>query len=105
MDILRWEPLSARDISGAMHIPEKEVYGHLEHIRRTIHASGLFLEITPAECRSCGFVFAKRYRLTPPGRCPVCRGESVFEPLFAIRPTDPHPHPASGHPLPEGEGN
>lgn len=89
MELLQWEPLSARDLSGALHIPEKEVYGHLEHIRRSIHASGRQLEVTPAECRSCGFVFAKRERLTPPGRCPVCRSEAVFEPLFALRPTDP----------------
>ena len=90
MELLRWEPLSARDISGALHIPEKEVYGHLEHIRRSIHGSGQTLEITPAECRSCGFLFAKRDRLTSPGRCPVCRSEAVYEPLFALRPTDRH---------------
>jgi len=89
-EILRREPLSARDISGSLHIPEKEVYDHLEHIRRSIHGSGLLLEITPAECRACGFVFAKRDRLTPPGKCPVCRSEALFEPLFALRPADRH---------------
>lgn len=85
MDLIRDEPLSARDISTRAHTPEKEVYGHLEHIRISIHASGAFLEITPAECRGCGFVFAKRDRLTSPGKCPVCRNEAIFEPLFAIR--------------------
>lgn len=85
MDLIRDTPLSAREISGGAHIPEKEVYGHLEHIRRSIHAAGCFLEITPPRCRSCGFVFAKRERLTPPGKCPVCRHEAIEEPLFAIR--------------------
>ena len=83
--LLRDGPISARDISVGVRIPEKEVYGHLEHIRHTVHASGDLLEVTPAECNACGFVFVKRERLTPPGKCPVCRQENIFDPLFAIR--------------------
>jgi len=78
-------PLSAREISVRAHIPEKDVYGHLEHIRHSLHSCGSHLEVTPAECRSCGFAFTKRARLTPPGKCPVCRCETIFESLFAIR--------------------
>ena len=80
------QPLSPREISVQAHLAEKDVYGHLEHIRHSLHAAGRHLVVTPPECRSCGFVFAKRDRLTPPGRCPICRGETIFEPLFAIRP-------------------
>ncbi len=79
------EPLSAREISVRAHLMEKDVYSHLEHIRHSLHAAGSHLEVTAAECRSCGFVFSKRDRLTPPGKCPVCRCESIFEPLFTIR--------------------
>ena len=85
IELIRDQPLPAKEISARVHITEKEVYGHLEHIRLSIHASGGLLEVTPAECRACGFVFTKRDRLTPPGRCPVCRHEAIFEPLFAIR--------------------
>ncbi|MFQ6758403.1 hypothetical protein MWR57_07290 [Desulfovibrionaceae bacterium CB1MN] len=56
-------PVSAKDISTAVHLPEKEVSSHLEHIRRSLHATGAVLAITPAECRACGFVFAKRDRM------------------------------------------
>lgn len=84
IDLLRERPLSALQISTEIRIPVKDVYGHLEHIRRSMHVSGAVLQITPAECRACGFVFAKRDRLTPPSRCPVCRHEAIFEPLFAL---------------------
>jgi len=84
-ELIRDEPLSAREISVQAHLMEKEVYGHLEHIRHSLHAAGRQLEVTPAECRACGFVFSKRDRLTPPGKCPLCRCETIFEPLFAIR--------------------
>jgi predicted Zn-ribbon and HTH transcriptional regulator len=88
--LLSRQTLSAKDISFEASIAEKEVYGHLEHIRRSIHAIGGVLEMTPAECRTCGFVFAKRDRLTPPGKCPVCRSESINEPLFTIRGAEEH---------------
>ncbi len=81
---LREGERSARELSAEIGIPERDVYGHLEHIRKTMSASGGRLLVTPAECKKCGFVFSKRERLKRPGKCPVCRGESIHEPLFSI---------------------
>ena len=74
---------SAKELSGLIRISEKEVYDHLDHVRKSMHRGG-WLVIAPAECRKCGFVFSKRERLRKPGRCPVCRAESIQEPLFSI---------------------
>ena len=86
--LLREQTLTAQEISCEVHIAEKEVYGHLEHIRLSIHAIGERLQVSPAECRKCGFVFTKRDRLPPPSRCPVCRHEAILEPLFSIQALD-----------------
>ncbi len=75
-------PLSARDISAGVGVMEKEVVEHLEHIRKTFHSRFV---TTPAECRRCGFSFAKRERLKKPGRCPMCHSESVSAPLYSIK--------------------
>ncbi len=83
--LLAGEPCSAFELSGALGIPEKSVYEHLEHLRRTLHQGGRQLLVLPATCRKCGFVFGKRERLQRPGRCPLCRGQSLSAPLFAIR--------------------
>ncbi len=80
--LLEGETLSAREISAEVGIPEKEVYGHLEHIQTG--RGELRLVVTPAACRKCGFVFTKRERLKKPGKCPVCRSELIREPLFSI---------------------
>lgn len=85
IDALERQTLSARDISSAVRISEKEVYDHLVHIQKTISKKDCSLKITPAECRKCGFKFSKRERLKKPGRCPVCRGETIIDPLFSIQ--------------------
>lgn len=77
--------MSARDISGIVRVSEKDVYDHLYHIRKTLHNEELTLIITPARCRKCGFLFKKRERLEKPGKCPICHGESIEEPLFTIK--------------------
>lgn len=84
MRVLDGHTCSALEISAEVRVSEKEVFGHLEHIRRTLGEQNRKLVVTPAECLGCGFVFRKRDRLTAPGRCPVCHGEHIQEPLYSI---------------------
>jgi len=81
---LKGQTLSPMDISAAVHIPVKEVYEHLEHIRRSLIKQEHHLTIMPAECKKCGFIFKKREKLTKPGKCPICRSETIEEPLFSL---------------------
>jgi len=83
-EMLRETELTARDISRILGISEKEVYEHLPHIERS-EGPGTQLIAEPARCLRCGFVFTKRTRFTAPGRCPVCRSESISEPVYGIR--------------------
>lgn len=82
--LLEKGPHSAKEISIAIRIPEKEVENHLEHLRKSLHTEGRRLTQVPAECRGCGFVFRKRDRLKAPGRCPVCKGESISDSSFRV---------------------
>ncbi|WP_088536796.1 transcriptional regulator [Geobacter sp. DSM 9736] len=94
VDLLSDGSADARELSAAAGIPEREVYDHLEQIRHNRHEYTLV--VTPAACRGCGFVFGKRERVTKPGKCPVCRGEHIIPPKFAIEPT-PHHRPRKDH--------
>ena len=78
------EGVGAREISQTFGIPEREIYGHLEHIARSLKARGLRLEVEPARCLDCGFVFRKRRKLTPPGHCPSCRGSHLQRPRYRL---------------------
>jgi transcriptional regulator len=84
--VLKDQEMTAKDISQAVGIREKEVYEHLAHIARSKLAEGKFILI-PSTCKNCGFVFRKRDRLTPPGKCFLCRSEAITQPRFIIRTT------------------
>ncbi|MFL5354782.1 transcriptional regulator [Archangium sp.] len=77
--------LTARELSGLVGISEKDVAGHLEHLEKSLRAGGAALEVIPAECLACGFVFRDRRRLTRPGSCPECRSTRIEPPAFRIR--------------------
>ncbi|HXX52945.1 MAG TPA: hypothetical protein VEI28_00095 [Thermodesulfovibrionales bacterium] len=84
MDVLDGNSFSARDISAEVGISVREVFEHLGHIQKTRSRGDDHLVMTPAVCKKCGFVFKKRERLKKPGKCPVCRAESIQEPLFSL---------------------
>jgi predicted Zn-ribbon and HTH transcriptional regulator len=84
LSLLSGGPCTAKEISAAVRMPEREVGEHLEHLRKSLRAEGRRLEQVPAECRDCGFVFRKRHRLKSPGRCPVCKGEFISDPSFRV---------------------
>jgi predicted Zn-ribbon and HTH transcriptional regulator len=76
--------LSARQISGYLKIPEKDIYDHLEHIRKTLNKDNKHLLMNPASCTMCGFVYRKRDRVSTPGKCPLCHSSLIEPPSFSI---------------------
>jgi predicted Zn-ribbon and HTH transcriptional regulator len=81
ISLLWGRTLSAKEISAEISISEKMVYDHLEHINKR---RDLKLVARPSECRKCGFEFKKRERLKKPGKCPVCKSESITDPEFSL---------------------
>jgi len=82
--LLSEHELDARELAQELGLKEKEVYEHLEHVERSLAASGGRFIITPSRCLLCGYVFADRKRLTRPGRCPQCRRSKLQNPSFRI---------------------
>ena len=78
--------MTARELSGLLHIRESEVVPHLEHLERSLRRSRQRLAFEPAECLACGFRFATRRRLTRPGGCPLCRERRIAPPVFRLDP-------------------
>jgi transcriptional regulator len=76
--------LTAAEIGQRLGLREREVVAHLDHLQRSLAHVGMRLEVVPAECRGCGFVFQRRARLGRPGACPKCRAGRIEPPRFRI---------------------
>ncbi len=77
-------PMSAKDLSKRVGMPEHAVAGHLEHLARSLRHHRERLVMQPPECLACGEAFAKRTRYTRPGKCPRCHSRRITLPLFHI---------------------
>jgi len=83
-NFLKQADFSARELSKAVSIREKEIYDHLQHIEKSAKNKGYKFKVFAAQCISCGYTFKKRDRLTRPGRCPICKKEQIDPPRFQI---------------------
>jgi hypothetical protein len=81
---LKQADFSARELSKAVGIREKEVYDHLQHIEKSAKRQAFKFKVYPAQCNSCEYTFNKRERLTRPGRCPICKKQHIDPPRFQI---------------------
>lgn len=80
--IIERDEHSAKDISAEIGIREKDVYDHLDHIRKS---RGKAFIVTPARCKKCNFIFEKREKLKKPSKCPICHNQTIKAPLFKIK--------------------
>ncbi|HVL69317.1 MAG TPA: hypothetical protein VM364_18815 [Vicinamibacterales bacterium] len=78
------EPRTVSSLARELGLRRGDVEEDLRHAIRSARAAGELVDIEPAKCKQCGFVFEAE-RLSKPGKCPECRGTRIFEPLVSIR--------------------
>jgi predicted Zn-ribbon and HTH transcriptional regulator len=83
IELLSHEPRSVSSIARDMGLRRGDVEDDLEHALRSARAAGHRIEVVPARCKACDFVFAED-KLVKPGKCPACRGTRLFEPMIRI---------------------
>jgi len=84
IDLLSDDFRSASSLARELGLTRGDIEDDLRHALRSARASGHDLEIVPARCKSCGFVFGED-KLLKPGRCPACKGSRLLEPMIRIR--------------------
>jgi predicted Zn-ribbon and HTH transcriptional regulator len=84
IELLSETPRSVSSIAREMGIRRGDAEDDLRHALRSAEAAGHRVEVVPARCKDCGFVFGAD-RLTKPSRCPSCKGSRLFEPQICLR--------------------
>jgi predicted Zn-ribbon and HTH transcriptional regulator len=80
IDVLSREPRSVSWLARELGMTRGDVEEELRHALRSARAAGYRIDVLPARCRSCDFVFGED-KLTKPGKCPSCKGTRLFEPM------------------------
>ncbi len=78
--LIKDNPLSLDEICSTLLLNPHDALNHISHLKRSLKSN---LEIKPAVCKACGFIFKERSRLSPPGRCPKCKHERIAGPWFS----------------------
>jgi predicted Zn-ribbon and HTH transcriptional regulator len=81
IELLSHEPRSVSSLARELGLNRREVEEDLRHALRSAQAAGYRVEVLPARCKSCGFLFDTG-KLTKPSRCPACKGTRLFEPMI-----------------------
>jgi len=83
IDLLTNEPRSISSLARELGMTRADVEDDLRHLLRSARVRGDVVEVAPARCKSCGFVFGDQ-KLAKPGKCPACRGTRIYEPMIRI---------------------
>ena len=94
IEFLSHEPRSISWLARELGLRRGDLEEDLQHAVRSARAAGHRVEVIPARCKSCGFVFSDE-RLSKPGRCPACKGTRLFEPMIRIHEPAPTPPPGT----------
>jgi len=90
LDLLSHEPRSVSSLARELGVTRGDVDHDLRHALRSARAAGHRVEVIPARCKACEFVFSVE-KLTKPSRCPACKGTRLFEPMIWIAPGTDRP--------------
>ena len=84
IDLLSHEPRSASSIARELGMTRGDVEADLRHALRSARAAGHQVEVIPARCKQCDFVFSDD-KLSRPSRCPACKATRLYEPMIRIK--------------------
>jgi predicted Zn-ribbon and HTH transcriptional regulator len=84
IDLLSHDFRSVSSLARELGVTRGDVEDDVRHALRSARAAGHDIEVVPARCKSCNFVFGED-KLVKPGRCPACKGSRLFEPMIRIR--------------------
>lgn len=86
--LLKGTVLTLRQLAHLVRLRPGEVAEDLQHLEKSLVHSEWRIEVQPARCRKCDFVFGAD-KFQKPSKCPECRGTWLTEPEFGIVAREP----------------
>ena len=81
IELLSGKPRSVPSLARELGMARRDMEDDLRHALRSARAAGYKIDVLPARCKACGFVFDAE-KLSKPSRCPACKGTRLLEPMI-----------------------
>ena len=78
------EEMTLLELADLTNFPVKVVAQDLDSVRKTIRYDNKRIEVRPAVCMNCNYVFSGRSRVSDPHKCPECHSERITPQKFRI---------------------
>jgi predicted Zn-ribbon and HTH transcriptional regulator len=85
------EPKTAEEIANMLGLSRREaktIQEDIEYLMKSVKrrsGSAEIIEMIPARCSSCGYVFRDRDKVKRPTKCPRCKSERIQGPWFFLK--------------------
>ena len=84
IELLEEKEMSLKELGDVLNVPVKTIAQDIESVRKTIRSEGKKIEVQPAVCKACEYIFHGRTRVSDPHKCPKCHSERISSQNFRI---------------------
>jgi predicted Zn-ribbon and HTH transcriptional regulator len=89
VDLLtKTENMTLQELADITKSSVKTVAMDMDSVRKTIKYDNKRIEVKPAMCLNCNYVFYGRGRVSDPHKCPECHSERISPQIFRIVSND-----------------
>ncbi|MHA1970108.1 MAG: transcriptional regulator [Candidatus Hodarchaeales archaeon] len=78
------EDMTLQEMADLTHSAVKTIANDLDSVRKTIKSENKRIEVNPATCMACNYIFSGRNRISDPSKCPECHSERISPQRFRI---------------------
>jgi predicted Zn-ribbon and HTH transcriptional regulator len=78
------ENMTLQELADITKTSVKTVAEDLDSVRKTIKYDKKRIEVQPASCLGCNYLFTRRGRISDPHKCPECHSERISPQKFRI---------------------
>ncbi|NHJ00902.1 MAG: DeoR family transcriptional regulator [Candidatus Heimdallarchaeota archaeon] len=81
------DDITLQELADLTQTAVKTIARDLDSVRKTIKSEGLRIEVRPAKCMACEYLFTGRNRVSDPTKCPECHSERIDPQRFRLAET------------------
>ena len=78
------EDMTLQEMADLTNFAVKTIANDLDSVRKSIKSENKRIEVNPATCMGCNYIFSGRNRISDPSKCPECHSERIAPQKFRI---------------------